>query len=181
VAQQANHDPFNTIRGIPMITSRMAALLMLTAGVATFAACTPADKGDSAAAGASAAADTPAVAAPAPHASIMSPAEGDSVSGDSVRVMMSVEGAKLVRADSAMNPHMAGEGHLHLFLDKDPTAAGAPIPMGDASIVHIGSGASEWVFKKLSKGPHRIIAVYAFSDHTPDASVASDTVNIIVR
>ena len=53
-------------------------------------------------------------AASGPRVSITSPAEGDTIPGDSVTVVMAVEGVKLVPAAAAQ---IEGEGHLHLFVD----------------------------------------------------------------
>ena len=112
----------------------------------------------------------------------MMPAEGDSVSGDTVHVMLSVEGAKIVALkDAGTSLRVPLEGHLHLFIDKDVTPPNVPIPMGDPSMVHLGDGALMRMLTGLAKGPHRVIVVFAFTDHSPDMAVATDTVNFIVK
>jgi hypothetical protein len=103
--------------------------------------------------------------------------EGATVAADSVEVVMTVEGVKLVPAAAA---RIEGEGHLHIFVDADVSRGDIPIPV-DPAIVHMGNAASTYKFPVLPAGPHRLIAVYAYGDHTPDSKVATDTVNIIVR
>jgi len=71
-------------------------------------------------------------------------------------------------------------GHHHLFLDTIPTADNTPIPPNSAKIVHIGSGDSSYTFKALTPGPHRIIAVIGYGDHSP-MSAARDTVTFVVK
>jgi hypothetical protein len=47
--------------------------------------------------------------------------------------------------------------------------------------VHLGTGGTEHTFTGVAPGPHRIIAVVAYGDHVPMASVKADTVNIVVK
>jgi hypothetical protein len=157
-----------------MLSSQSRSVLMIVAFAAMVYAC-GGDRGSDMAGG-----DTsqPALLmANSPRALILSPAEGDSVSGDSVRVAMAVEGAAIVPATT---PRMAGQGHLHLFLDRDVTPDGVIIPV-DSGIVHFGTGATEHTYVAMQPGPHRIIVVFAFSDHVGDNTVATDTVNFVVR
>jgi hypothetical protein len=162
-----------------MSNNRAVAFCTLSFLAVSLMACEAKDKGDSYAAGDSA---KPAMDAPmAKHTMIMVPADGDTIAVDSVNVMVMVEGVKIVPVASATSAMVPGEGHLHLFLDKDVTPPGAPIPTGDPAIVHMGDGATAHTFMKLAKGPHRIISVFAFTDHSPDMSVASDTVNFVVK
>jgi hypothetical protein len=160
-----------------MSSIRSIAYCMLPVSAALVVACSGGDKGASDSGGTTAAAR---VEPTGPRATIVFPAEGDTVPAGPLEVRMSVAEAKIVPAASATNPRVPQEGHLHLFLDRDVTRPDAPIPF-DPTIVHLGNGATEHVFASLAPGPHRIIVVFAFSDHAPDISVASDTVNIIVK
>jgi len=117
-----------------------------------------------------------AAQAPAPRAIILQPATGDTV-GPEVRVVLGVEGIEVVAADGQ---RVAGQGHHHLFVDTDVTAADAAIPAGVPGIVHIGTGAGESTVSGLTPGPHRIIAVLAYGNHVPMEGVATDTVVVVV-
>jgi hypothetical protein len=161
-----------------MSTIRAVAFGLLAVSAATMAACGGGDTGGAAAGDT---AQPTMTATVAKRASITMPAEGDSVSGDSLRVVMSVEGVKLVPVNTATAARVSGEGHLHLLLDHDLTPPNVVIPPTNETIVHLGTGATEHVFTKLTKGPHRLIVVFAFTDHTPDTEVATDTVNVIVK
>jgi len=125
------------------------------------------------------AADTTA-AAPAmateANVTITSPADGDSVSLP-FTVMLQATGIEVVPANGTSEP---GKGHHHLIVDGDFN--GDTLPLAPAPIViHMGNGATEKVMDSLTKGPHRIIAVFANGMHVPIKSVRGDTVNVIVR
>jgi Domain of unknown function (DUF4399) len=108
---------------------------------------------------------------------IVEPAEGSSVSGQEVRVVLETFGAQVEAAD---NRQTEGRGHHHIFLDQDLTSANEPIPAGAEGIVHMGNAAEEYVFTNVPPGEHRLIAVFAYGDHTPIAGVRADTVNFTV-
>lgn len=123
---------------------------------------------------------TPASAAPAaagePSVSIASPAEGDSVSLP-FTVKLEVSGVEVVPANGTAEP---GKGHHHLIVDGD--LSGDTLPLAPApKVIHMGNGATEKAMDSLTKGPHRIIAVFANGMHVPIKSVKTDTVNVIVR
>ncbi len=120
-------------------------------------------------------ADTAAALATA-SVSITSPAEGDSVSLP-FTITLEASGVEVVPATGTSEP---GKGHHHLIVDGDITDD--TLPLAPAPIViHMGNGATEKVMDSLSKGPHRIIAVFADGMHVPMKSVRSDTLNVIVR
>jgi hypothetical protein len=119
----------------------------------------------------------PAVAAPAAGASIVSPAEGDSVGSDVV-VRLSARG---VTVEKAGGTHVEGVGHYHLFLDTPPTADGVVIPPNTATTVHIGSGDSTYTFKGVAPGAHELIVVLGHGDHVPMMTMARDTVRFVVK
>jgi len=105
---------------------------------------------------------------------ITEPANG-AVVGSDVRVVLSASGVTIGPAgvDSSAVHH-------HLFLDTDPTPAGQPIPAGEAGIVHLGKGQTEYVFEGLPPGEHRVIAVLANWVHVPLAPPVQDTVQFTV-
>jgi hypothetical protein len=119
-----------------------------------------------------------AMAPSTPRVWVASPADGDTVPAAGFDVQVSVEGVRLVPA--APN-RVEGEGHLHFFIDREVTRLDMPIPIDSATIVHMGNAASSYTFRNLSPGPHRLILVYAYGDHTPDVKVATDTLNIVVK
>jgi hypothetical protein len=142
------------------------------------AACAPA--GDGAAGGDSAAraADSPgANQDPTRMATILSPAEGDTV-GPDITVTL---GATGVTIEKASGIRTEGIGHHHLFLDDNATPADQPIPPATPTTVHLGTGANEHTFRGVAPGPHRIIAVLAYGDHVPMVGVRADTVNVVVK
>jgi hypothetical protein len=162
----------NSYRYPNMTMKRAIGTTTLAAAALAILACGGADQGEE---------NAPAsaiLAAPSgPRVDFNVPMDGDSLSGDSVVVQIGVEGVRLVPAAANRNE---GEGHLHLFLDRDVTQGDIPIPV-DPTIVHLGTGTDTHTFRGVAPGPHRIIAVFAYNDHTPMASVARDTINIIVR
>jgi hypothetical protein len=136
-------------------------------------------KKDAAADSAAAAAAAPPAAAPtAPAAAVMikSPAEGDSTTKD-VTVVLGQQGVTIAKADGAK---VEGTGHYHLFLDTIPTTDGQVIPPATTKIVHIGTGDSTFTFKGLQPGPHEIIAVIGYGDHSAMAQ-RRDTVRFVVK
>jgi hypothetical protein len=108
--------------------------------------------------------------------SITSPAEGDSVSLP-FTVTLQATGVEVVPANGTNEP---GKGHHHLIIDGDFN--GDTLPLAPAPIViHMGNGATERVMDSLTKGPHRIISIFADGMHVPIKSVRADTLNVIVR
>lgn len=128
-----------------------------------------------------AAAPAPAVAPAAPAApavavNIVSPAEGDSTGAD-VKVVLNEQGAKI---EKAAGTKVDGVGHYHLFLDTADVADGTVIPANSKHVAHIGTGDSTYTFKGLAAGPHQIIAVIGFGDHSAMPE-KRDTVNFVVK
>jgi hypothetical protein len=114
-------------------------------------------------------------AAPPAGVRIVEPAEGAAVTLP-FTIRLEATGVLVVPADGQRTP---GQGHHHLFFDVSPTPGESAIPKTN-EIVHLGSGATEFVVESLAPGPHRIIAVMANGAHIPMAGVASDTVNVSV-
>lgn len=155
--------------------------IVLAAGVVVAGACkkegTPsADTQDAAepAGQTTAAATAPAMAAAA--VTIASPARS-ATTGHDVTVVLHSQGVTIAKADGKK---VDGVGHYHLFLDTIPTPDNVPIPPTTKKIVHIGTGDSTYTFKGLSAGPHTIIAVVGYGDHSPMPG-RRDTVNFTVK
>ena len=108
---------------------------------------------------------------------IVRPSDGD-ITGPNVWVQLEAHG---VRIAPAQGIPIEGEGHHHLFVDKDVTPPGDTIPREVDGIIHLGTGASEYELRDLSPGSHRIIAVLAYGDHIPMPDVAANTVQIFVQ
>ena len=107
---------------------------------------------------------------------IASPARGVTT-GKDVAVILHSQGVTIAKADGKK---VEGIGHYHLFLDTIPTPDNAPIPPTSKKIVHIGTGDSTYAFKGLAAGPHTIIAVLGYGDHSPMPG-RRDTVNFTVK
>ena len=133
------------------------------------AACAKAEQGASSDTAAAAVQSQPAV-------TILSPAEGDSVSLP-LTITLGATGVVVVPATGAVEE---GKGHHHLVIDGDAASDSLPVPQPPAAI-HLGNGATERVIDSLPPGSHRVIAIFASGDHVPMTSVRRDTVTFIVR
>ncbi len=120
--------------------------------------------------------DTAAQEAAAAGVIISSPTDGDSVSLPFTVTLMAT-GVEVVPASGVAEP---GRGHHHLLIDGDATPDSLPLPAAPL-VIHLGTGASEYVVDSLSPGPHRIIAIFAAGDHVPMTTVARDTITVVVR
>jgi hypothetical protein len=107
---------------------------------------------------------------------IAEPAEGADLAGTSVRVTLTSSG--IVVGPAGQDSTVA---HHHLFLDRDPTPPGQPIPAGEVGIAHLGQGQSEHTFEEVAPGEHRLIAVLADWVHVPLVPMVADTVQFTVR
>lgn len=123
-----------------------------------------------------AAAPAPASTAPMATVTIVSPAEGDSTGAD-VTVVLSKENVTIEKASGAK---VEGVGHYHLFLDTAAVEDGVVIPANSPHTVHIGTGDSTYTFKGLAAGPHQLIAVIGYGDHSAMPE-KRDTVNFVVK
>ena len=112
----------------------------------------------------------------APTLSIISPADGASISGD---ITVSVNAANFNVVDKQGQANVAGEGHLHFYLDIDaPVEAGKPAAPASGVWAHV-SGTSH-TFTNVAAGTHTITAQLINNDHTPviPAVVAKITVTV---
>lgn len=108
---------------------------------------------------------------------ITAPATGDTVPGPNVSVRVEASGFTVVAAgDTTPN-----SGHLHLFLDRDLSAASVPIPVEPGFIIHLGTGATDYVIENVAPGEHRLIAVAGDAVHIPLQPWVADTVRFVVR
>lgn len=99
------------------------------------------------------------VKGPSVHASV--PASNPA--GQPVVVTVQVQGVQLVKA----NGDTSGKtGHLHLFIDRDPTPANESIPKpADGSIIHTAD--TSIPVPNLAKGEHTIWVVLGNGAHEP--------------
>lgn len=107
---------------------------------------------------------------------ITSPVEGDTVTLP-FTISLMASGVEVVVATGTAEP---GKGHHHLVIDGEAPSDSLPLPAAPL-VIHLGTGASEYVVDSLSPGPHRIIAIFAAGDHVAIQSVARDTLNVVVR
>lgn len=118
-----------------------------------------------------------AAAEPSASVSILAPADGATLTGDSVHVRLSASGVRIVPAGDTTS----GTGHHHLYLDQDLGQPGEIVPTVPGHVVHLGTGASEYVFTNVPAGEHRLIAVVADGAHVPLQPWVTDTVNFTVH
>jgi hypothetical protein len=93
----------------------------------------------------------------------LSPKDGATVAGPKVLVRLQVTGFSLVEAGSKA---AGGEGHLHLFVDRDPAGGDQTIPADQPNILHLGRPPFDEREVTLSNGQHVIHAEIANSSHT---------------
>ena len=97
--------------------------------------------------------------------SIVSPAAGAKVKGPKVTVMVDVKGFRLVPANQAP---VAGEGHVHFFVDTPASTVpvGKVVPLDQASVyVHAGKEPFTSRELELTPGRHTITVVMADAAH----------------
>ena len=142
-----------------------AALLLLAAGCGENDD-TPALSGD--------VTTTTAAAEPGESIAITSPEDGAEVEGNVVKLQVDVGSFKLVKADGDTS---GTTGHLHVFIDREPPAAGAVIPK-EAGIVH--SVDNPVVLTGLHVGEHKLTVVYGDGTHARVGD-ASDSITVNVK
>ena len=112
------------------------------------------------------------VAGPSVHASV----PATNTAGQPVVVTVDVTGVKLVKADGDTS---GKTGHLHLFIDRDPTPAGESIPKpADGSIIHTAD--TSIPVPNLAKGEHTIWVVLGNGAHSPWKPPVMDKITFMV-
>ena len=119
-----------------------------------------------------AAPETPGAAGPSVE--IASPASGTSVRGNVVTLDFEVEGLSLVRPDGDTSGRT---GHLHVFVDKEPVAAGATIERGPG-IIHTTDDPLQ--VTGLTVGEHTLTVVLGDGTHARLGD-AEDSVTVTVE
>jgi len=112
--------------------------------------------------------------AAAPAVVITSPANNATIEGN-VRLTLETRSME-IRPAGTDEP---GTGHHHLFVDRDLTPIGEPIPTEDG-IIHLGLAQTEYVIENFAPGEHMIIAVIGDYQHVRLREVATDTVRVVV-
>ena len=108
---------------------------------------------------------------------IVQPAEGATVEGPDLHVVLEIDGMQ-IRPAGDPTPNT---GHHHLFLDHDLSDPTQPIPAIPGQVIHMGDGSSEFVFEGVAPGEHRLITVVGNLIHVPLQPWVVDTVTFVVR
>lgn len=90
---------------------------------------------------------------------IVSPATGDVIQGNVVRLDVTSSGITIVPADGGTGGR---RGHYHVFIDRDPVDTGVVIPVA-ADIIHTAD--DPIVITGLSVGPHRLSVIFGDGTH----------------
>jgi len=98
-----------------------------------------------------------------------------SPAGQPVVLTVKVDGLTLVKADGDTS---GTTGHLHVFIDRDPTPAGQPIPV-EAGIIHTAE--STIPVPDLAPGAHSLWVVAGDGTHSPLAPRVMDKVTVTVN
>ncbi len=109
-----------------------------------------------------------------PHVDALAPASvpANQAFGLDVRV----SGIELVKADGDRSGRT---GHLHLFVDREPTPARQPIPAGDPAIIH--SATVPVAVPGLRPGQHTLFVVLGDGAHFPFEPSVTDKVTLAAR
>lgn len=90
---------------------------------------------------------------------IVSPAPGEVVQGDAVRVVVQLPDGFTLVDPAVHTAHVHGEGHVHLWLDA--------LPRHDDAVSKTLSAASEYTYTNVFSGLHTLRAELLRNDHTP--------------
>jgi outer membrane protein assembly factor BamB len=100
----------------------------------------------------------------APAVKIVSPTEGSSVAAGDITVTAEATNFNFVNKLGQAN--VAGQGHLHFFLDVDaPTAQGQPAVTGAGTYAAVA--ASTYTWKNVAAGTHTLSVELVNNNHTP--------------
>jgi hypothetical protein len=104
---------------------------------------------------------------------ITSPADGTSIKGNVVKLVLSVTGISIVKPDGDTS---GKTGHFHVFIDRDPLPRGTVIPK-EKGIVH--SETNPVTVAGLTLGSHRLTVVLGDGTHRRIGDVqAATNVNV---
>ena len=106
--------------------------------------------------------------------SVDASAPAASPAGQPVTLAVKVEGLTLVKADGDRSGR---SGHLHFFVDREPTPAGQPIPV-EAGIIHTAETTVE--VPNLAAGEHTIWVVAGDGAHVPLDPKVMDKLTVTV-
>lgn len=109
---------------------------------------------------------------------ITSPKDGATVTGPKVTIKVKTDGIKLVDGGT---PVKEGEGHVHLFINRDPSKAGEAIPTTEPDIVHFGKAPYDERTIDLQPGTYKLTALLGDSNHKALSDSPSKAANITVR
>jgi hypothetical protein len=112
---------------------------------------------------------TAPAASASPSLSIVAPARGTAIKGNVVALDLASTGLTIVKADGDTSGR---SGHYHVFIDRDPVAAGAVIPV-EAGVVHTTD--DPVVLTGLGIGTHRLAVVVGDGTHTRLGSTVAET------
>ncbi len=108
-----------------------------------------------------------------PTVTISSPADDAAVKGNVVNLDLEIAGFEVVKADGDTS---GKTGHFHIFVDKEPVAAGAAIPK-EPGIIH--STDDPVAVTGLSPGSHKLVVVLGDGTHARIGTVQDEiTVNV---
>ncbi len=117
------------------------------------------------------------VATSVPAVAITSPTGGASVIGTSVTVNAQVTNFNIM--DKQGQPIVAGEGHLHFYLDVDaPTTPGVPAVPTSGVWAHVSG--TTYTFTNVAPGTHTISVQLVNNDHTPLIPLVIAKITIVV-
>jgi len=99
-----------------------------------------------------------------PAVKITSPLDGDKLAAGDLTVIAEVTNFNIV--DKQGQANVAGQGHLHFYLDVDaPTTQGQPAIPASGTWVHVSD--NNYTFAKVAPGAHTISIELVNNDHTP--------------
>ncbi len=121
---------------------------------------------------------TPQVTPTTPQISIISPLNGAVIPAGSVPVTVQVSNFNIV--DKQGQANVAGEGHVHFYLDVSPIPSdpNKPAIPADSNAVWAHVSGTSYTFTNVSPGMHTITVQLANNDHTPVIPLATSSVMV---
>ncbi len=114
---------------------------------------------------------------PGPSVEITSPVEGAALVGPNVTISVDVSNFNLV--DKLGQANVAGEGHIHYFMDVDPpTTPGVPAVTDPGT--YFPSTATSYTWTNVTNGSHMFSVELINNDHTPLEPAIVAFVNVTV-